>query len=115
MKKILVFIALCTLSAKLFAQDCTQYFFMKKGRTIENTTYNGRGSVMHKAEMLVENVATSNGSTTATVSAQNFDQSGNPRSKNTVTYTCNNGVLVIDMSSMMPNDGNFKFSTANFK
>ncbi len=115
MKKFLILIAFTALSVKLFAQDCTQYVFMKKGRTIENTSYNAAGNMMHKAVMHVDNVTTVNGSTTANISAENFDQTGKSRSKNNVSYTCDNGTLNIDISAMMPQQGNFKFSTAYFK
>jgi hypothetical protein len=115
MKKLIFLFTLFLAASKLSGQDCSQYVFMKKGRTIEMTSFNAGGNIIRRAVMLINDVTTANGITTATVEAQNFDKNGQPRSKNTVTYKCNNGTLNIDISAMMPQQGNFQLSTAYFK
>jgi hypothetical protein len=112
MKKITIIIVLFLTTARLFAQDCSRFIFMKKGRSMEMTSFNASGKMMHKVVEVVESVTTLGGVTTASASAQNFDQNGKPRSKATVVYKCDNGTLLIDASSMMPQQGNFQFTTA---
>jgi len=112
MKNFVLVISLALAASNLFSQDCSKFIFMKQGRTMEMTTYNGSGKVMHKVIETVASATTSGGVTTANVTAQNFDQNSNPRSKANISYKCDNGTLLIDVSSMMPQQGNFQFSSA---
>jgi len=112
MKKFITVTALLLITAGLFAQDCSKFIFMKQGRTIEMTTYNGAGKMMHKVVETIVGLTTVGAVTTANASAQNFDQNGQARSKVNISYKCNNGTLLIDASSMMPQQGNFQFSSA---
>jgi len=113
MKKITIITVLFLITARVLAQDCSKFIFMKKGRTMEMTTYNASGKVMHKVVEVVDNVTTSGAVTTSSTTAQNFGQSGAPSSKVNVTYKCDNGTLLIDASTIMAQQGgNFKFSSA---
>lgn len=112
MKKITIITFLFLTAARLFAQDCSKFIFMKKGRTMEMTTYGAGGRVIRKVVEVVQDVTTSGAVTTASAVAQNFDQNGKSRSKVNVSYKCDNGTLLIDASSSMPQQGNFQFSSA---
>ncbi len=81
MKKIVFIIALLSVTSKLFAQDCSQYMFMKKNRIIESTSYNEKGNVLRKSVSTFINTTTTNGVTTATVSSESFDKSGKSSGK----------------------------------
>jgi hypothetical protein len=92
-----------------------KYIFMKKGRTIETTTYNAAGKVTAKAVMLVNDVTTSGESSTATVTVQNFGPTGSLTGTNTGIYKCNNGTFIIDLASLMPQSGPVKFSASTME
>jgi len=114
MKKILPLLFCLALTTRLFAQDCTQFVYMQKGKTIESTAYNAGGSVMSKSIHHVLDVTTSNGTTLATVEMEHFDKEGKSTGKNTVTFKCNGGVFYFDMSAMGGGKG-VKFSATNME
>ena len=99
MKTISVITLLFAISLKIYAQDCTQYLYMKKGKTIEMTSYNGIGDEMGKSVTNIADVTTANGTTTATVNAEHFDKTGKSNGKSTITYKCNGGEFMFDISS----------------
>ena len=99
MKKIVFIIALLSVTSKLFAQDCSQYMFMKKDRVIESTSYNKKGDVLRKVVSTVTNITTTSGVTTATVSAEYFDKSGKSDGKKSISYKCDGGKFMMDIGA----------------
>jgi hypothetical protein len=113
MKKFVLLSALILIVLKMFAQDCSQYVYMQKGKTIESTAYTGNGAVMGKSVSFVADVTTANGTTTGTVVAENFDRNGKSRGKRNITYKCTGGSFSYDMSSANSQQGGAKFNTGN--
>ena len=113
MKKILPLIVCLVITARLFAQDCSQYVYMRQGKTIETTMFGQGGAVMSKNEARVLDVSTSNGTTTATVETERFDKDGQSKGKKTLSFKCNGGTFYFDMSSM--GSDNMKFSASNME
>jgi hypothetical protein len=102
MKKLSTLI-ICSLAAsKLFAQDCSGFLYLQKGKTIESTAYNAAGQVMRKTIDVVSGVSTSNGITVAFVKAQSFDGSGHARGSRDITYKCSGGAFSVDITANSP-------------
>ncbi len=99
MKNILPAIVLLLVTSRLFAQDCTQYMYMKKNRVIESTCYNEKGDVVRKVTSTVTDVNTTNGITTANVSTVSFDKNGKQEGKRNISYKCSGGKFMMDMGA----------------
>jgi hypothetical protein len=110
MKKALLVVVCFLITAKLLAQDCSQYVYLQKNKTIESTAYNQAGAVMRRNVAYISDVSTVNGTTTATASSESFDKDGKSRGKRNITYKCTGGSFSMDMNSNMPQMGNAKFS-----
>jgi hypothetical protein len=96
-------------TAKLFAQDCTQYVYMQKDKTIGMTMYKKNGDVTMMYTTTVTDVKTDNGVTTASVSSQAYDKHGKEMgSVRNATYKCDGGVFSVDMNVNMPQQNDAK-------
>ena len=100
MKKNLSLLFCLLVPAALYAQDCTRFIYLQKGKTIETTTFTAAGDVIAKRTNHILDVSTANGITTATAEVENFDRAGRSSGKNTVTYKCDGGTFYFDMSAM---------------
>ena len=109
MKKLIFIFLSLIVTLDIFAQDCTQYIYMRKGKTIETTMYNGKGEVMAKTISFIFDVSTTAGTTTASVIAEHFDKNGKSGGKKNITYSCNGGALTFDMNAN--GGGNVKFKS----
>lgn len=110
MKKLILITGTCLLiTFKLFAQDCTQYIYMQKDKTIGMTMYKKNGDVTMTYTTTVTDVKTNNGVTTASVSSQAYDKNGKVMGdiKN-ATYKCDGGVFSMDMNMNIPQQNNAK-------
>jgi hypothetical protein len=96
MKKLIVFSALFFLSAALFAQDCSKFLYMQKGKVIESSTYSD-GKFVRKSVQTVMSVTTVNGVMTAQISAG--PPTDKPKDKLMITLHCNGGVLAMEINS----------------
>ena len=112
MKKFIFLIALFFGALKLPAQDCTQYVYMQKGKTIETTSYNAAGVVTGKIVHYIADVTTVNGTTTETVNTSYFDKNGNPGGTKNIVYKCNGGKFMMDMSANNPQQAGVSMSTS---
>jgi hypothetical protein len=101
MKKLIFLIACFLMTARLFAQDCTQYMYMQKNKTIEMTAFNNKGDVTFKSVTKVSDVGTSNGVTTANVVSEAYDKNGKLEGTSNVAYKCDGGVMMMDMNMNM--------------
>ncbi len=102
MKKTVTLIACFFIAAQLFAQDCMQYMYMQKNKTIEMTATNNKGEVAFKSVTKVSDVNTTGGVTTANVVSEAYDKNGKLMSSSNVTYKCDGGVMMMDMNLNAP-------------
>ena len=90
------------MASGLLAQDCTQYVYMQKNKTIEMTAFNDKGVVSFKTISKVSDVNTSNGVTTANVVTEGYDKNGKLMNTSNATYKCDGGVMMMDMNFNSP-------------
>lgn len=101
-KHLLLPIACILLTLTAFTQDCANYLFLQKNKTIEMTIYNKKGEPNGLQVYQVSNVANDAGVTTASLNSEMFDKKGKSISKAASTVKCNGGVMMIDMKMMLP-------------
>jgi len=101
MKKFVFLVACFLIAVRLFAQDCTQYMYMQKNKTIEMTSFNNKGEANFKSVTKVSDVNTSNGVTTANVVSETYDKNGKLLGTSNVAYKCDGGVMMMDMNMNM--------------
>ena len=102
MKKLITLIACFLIASRILAQDCTQYVYLQKNKTIEMTASNDKGDMTFKSVTKVADVNTENGVTTANVVAESYDKNGKLLGSSNITYKCNGGVMMMDMSFNSP-------------
>ena len=95
-------IACILFSLTAFTQDCGNYLFLQKNKTIEMTIYNKKGEPNGLQVYQVSNVASDAGVTTASLNSEMFDKKGKSISKAASTVKCNGGVMMVDMKMMLP-------------
>jgi hypothetical protein len=113
MKNIFTLVACLFTAATLSAQDCGQYVYMQKGKTIESTSFGENGNIIRKSESYVADVSSAGGVTTATINATYRDKTGKTVDKKDITYRCQNGTFSMDMSGSTPKGGGFKINAGN--
>jgi hypothetical protein len=109
MKKNIIFTVLFLITARLAAQDCSQYMYMKKNNTIEETLFSN-GQPLGKTVFHVNDVTTVNGTTTSTGVASNYDENGKLTEKNNVSFKCTGGAFIVDLSTS-GSQPNMKFTS----
>jgi hypothetical protein len=97
-----------------FSQDCSSYYFMQSGKTIEMTIYNKKGEPNGKQVIQVTSV-TPGSETTAVLNSEMFDKKGKSMAKSTSTIKCASGVMMIDMKMSLPQQQNAQFAKADAK
>jgi hypothetical protein len=90
----------------LSAQDCQQFLFFQKGKTIEMTIYNKAGQMNGKQVYQVLDVSNEGGTTTGQLSSELFDKNGKSFAKSNSSVKCNGGMMMVDMKMMMPQQSN---------
>ncbi len=98
MKKFVLISAIFLTASRLLAQDCLQYMYMQKNKTIEMTAFNDKKDMTFKSVTKVSDVTTENGVTTANVVSEAYDKNGKLVSSSNVVYKCDGGVMMMDMS-----------------
>lgn len=101
MKQIFV-LALVVNVSILFGQDCSNYYFLQKNKTVELSMYDKGGDVTGRMVYSIGDVTNSNNYVTANVQSEMFDKKGRTIVKSTSTMKCNGGVMMINMKMMMP-------------
>src|SRR5579872_7606819 len=107
-------IAACLVYVATQAQDCANYLFLQKDKTIEMTIYDKKGQPNGRQVYQIKDVSTSGGTTTATLNSQQYDKGGAMRSQATNSIQCTGGQLQFDMKLMLPPDQNDRLNT-NFQ
>jgi hypothetical protein len=115
MKKFVFSIACFIITVQLFAQDCTQYMYMQKNKTIEMTAFDNKKEMTFKSVTKVSDVTTENGTTTANVVAEGYDKNGKLISSTNIVYKCNGGVMMMDMNFNSPQQSSQQNTKMTFK
>jgi hypothetical protein len=94
----------------VFGQDCQQFLFFQKGKTIEMTIYNNAGEINGKQIYQVLDVTSHGDTTISNLSSELFDKTGKSLIKANSQVKCVGGIMMVDMKMMMPQQGH---STGN--
>jgi hypothetical protein len=107
--------ALVLLQLYSHAQDCKNYYFLQKNKTIEMTIYSKKGDPNGKQVYNVLDVTDNSAGATATVNSELFDKKGKSIAKGHSQIVCNKGVMMIDMTMQLPQQQQEQFSKADVK
>lgn len=104
MKKISfsVFLILLLFSS-ISAQDCS-YFPMKKGTVLKYESYTAKDKLESSSRSEILSVISSGNKTTATVNMTSFDNKGKEVYNSEVPVICEDGELIFDMKSLIPEE-----------
>jgi hypothetical protein len=86
----------------LFAQDCSNYYYLQNNKIIEMTISNNKGKESGKMTYVVSNSQNKGSSVTATVNSEFIDTKGKTITKATNSVKCENGVMQMDMKVFIP-------------
>jgi len=100
---------------KSIGQDCKNYYFLQKNKTIEMTIYNKKGDVSGKQVYTVSDVNTSGSGTTGIINSELFDKKEKSIAKGHTEIVCNGGVMMLDMKMQLPQQQQEQFSKADVK
>lgn len=75
---------------------------MQNNKTVEMTIYNKKGDVVGKQVYAVTDVNNGDDVTTATLNSEMFDKKGRSIVKGNSSIQCRNGMMMINMKMMMP-------------
>lgn len=95
-----------------FSQDCTSYYFLQNNKTVEMTIYNKKGKETGKQVYTISDVKNSGGTVTGTIHVEMFDKKGKSQVKGTNEIQCRNGVIMMDLKMMLPQQQQEQFSKA---
>jgi len=116
MRKILLLTALLLLlQVSTQAQDCTNYYYLQKNKTIEMSIYSKKGDPNGKQVYTVSDVTNNNNGITATVNSELFNKKGKSLAKSSSQIVCNKGVMMLDMTMQLPQQQQEQFAKANVK
>lgn len=101
-RHLLVSFGACLALTAAHSQDCANFLFLQKDKTVEMTVYDKKGEPNGRQVYLVSNVATSGAATTGTINSEIFDKKGNSKGKANSTIVCNGGEMRIDMKLLLP-------------
>jgi hypothetical protein len=103
------------LSNASLAQDCNNYYFLQKNKTVEMTITNKKGDANGKQVYTVSDVTSNGDVITATVNSEMFDKKGKSIAKGHSQIACNGGVMMIDMTMQLPQQQQEQFAKADVK
>ncbi|EAR00625.1 hypothetical protein [Maribacter sp. HTCC2170] len=103
MKKILFLFGIILLTTSFAAaQNCSKYYPMVEGATMQYTNYNKKGKTEGIATYLVSNVKTSGDVTAATMAIELRDEKGKEIYKTDYNFTCSGNMVTVDYKSLVP-------------
>jgi hypothetical protein len=108
-KHFLVSFGACVALTTAYSQDCANFLFLQKDKTVEITVYDKKGEPNGRQVYQVSNVATAGGTTTGTINSELFDKKGSSKAKASSTVTCTGGEMRLDMKLMLPPQENQQF------
>lgn len=111
MKQKLLFIGLAfLLGLPVTGQNCSKYYPMEEGTTLEYTSYNGKGKTQGSVSYTVNNVIDDGSTTKATMVMKYMDDKGKEAFTSEFTYSCSGNTVTIDYESLMSNQMLEQFS-----
>lgn len=99
----------------VLGQDCKNYLFLQKDKTIEMTIYNKKGEPNGRQVYKVSDVTTSGAATTGSLASEMFDKKGKSIAKAASSIKCQGGAMMVDMKMMMPQQQTEQFAKAEAK
>ncbi|THU32057.1 hypothetical protein FAM09_28155 [Niastella caeni] len=106
---------ICLLTNASLGQNCNDYYFLQKNKTIEMTIYNKKGDANGKQVYTVSDVNNSGGSTSASVNSEMLDKKGKSIAKGHSEIVCRDGVIMVDMTMQLPQQQQEQFAKADVK
>ncbi|OQP51357.1 hypothetical protein A4H97_27675 [Niastella yeongjuensis] len=103
------------LSNASLAQDCNNFYFLQKNKTVEMTIFNKKGEANGKQVYTISDVTNSGDLITGTVNSEMFDKKGKSIAKGHSQIVCNGGVMMIDMTMQLPQQQQEQFAKADVK
>lgn len=104
MKLKLLFIGTLLLFAfPVAGQNCSKYYPMEEGTSMEYTSYNAKGKIQGTISYTVTNVVDAGGTTSATMVMNYNDDKGKESFSSEFTYSCTGNTVTIDYQSLMSN------------
>jgi len=97
------------------AQDCNNFYFLQKNKTVEMTIYNKKGDASGRQVYTISDVTNSGDNITGTVNSEMFDKKGKSIAKGHSQIVCNGGVMMIDMTMQLPQQQQEQFAKADVK
>jgi hypothetical protein len=111
MKLKLIFIGMLLLLAlPVTGQNCSKYYPMQEGTTLEYTSYNGKGKTQGTISYTVSNVVNEGSTSSATMDMKYMDDKGKEAFSSEFTYSCTGNTVTIDYESLMSNQMLEQFS-----
>lgn len=102
MKKSVLFVTSILFSAFVSAQNCEMMLPFKQGASITYKNYDEKQKLLGSHKQTYIKVASEGEKVVSTVKAEYFDKKGDPQNTSEYTLKCSNGVILMDMSKMMP-------------
>jgi len=104
MKRALVTVCLIFFVAiEGISQNCSKYYPMDEGTTLEYTSYNGKGKNQGTISYTVTNVIDEGSTSSATMVMTYMDDKGKEAFTSEFTYSCTGNIVTIDYESLMSN------------
>ncbi|MHC1708195.1 MAG: hypothetical protein AB9842_11845 [Bacteroidales bacterium] len=100
-KTLLVLIALVASSGKLYSQECANLIPVKPGATMEMKHYNATNQLQSTSVSTVKSKTPTPNGYSVTVDVKSTSEQGKKEMDNTLTFKCENGSFVWDMSEFM--------------
>ena len=111
MKLKLLFIGLTLLiGLPVTGQNCSKYYPMEEGTTLEYTSYNGKGKTQGTISYAVSEVIDEGSTSSATMVMKYMDEKGKEVLTSEFTYSCSGNTVTIDYESLMSNQMLEQFS-----
>ena len=111
MKLKLIFIGMLLLLAlPVTGQNCSKYYPMEEGITLEYTSYDGKGKTQGSVSYNVTDVIDDSSTSSATMIMKYMDDKGKEAFTSEFTYSCKGNIVTIDYESLMSNQMLEQFS-----
>ncbi len=101
--KLLFIGMLLILALPVTGQNCSKYYPMEEGTTLEYTSYNGKGKTQGTISYTVTNVIDEGSTSSATMVMKYGDDKGGEAFSSEFTYSCTGNTVTIDYESLMSN------------
>ncbi|MBT8222960.1 MAG: hypothetical protein KJN96_07300 [Eudoraea sp.] len=94
-------LALGVFAPNAFAQNCSKYYPMEEGKSMEYTSYDRKDKIEGIVTYTVSDVVNEGGKTIAKMNLEHKDKNGKVVYESDYTFSCEENVVKIDFSSMM--------------